>query len=80
MRDRDRGDGLTVEVLGEEHSGVRGHRAAPARVVNVVAAAVDVTVLGVLVAAGAMRRGAGRSELSALQPQRRYVVSTIVLI
>lgn len=73
-------DGLTVKVLGEEHSGVRGHRAAPARVLDVVAAAVDATVLGVVFAAGAVRRRTGCSELGALQPQRRYVAGAVVFV
>lgn len=73
-------DGLTVEVLREEHSGVRGHSAAPARVLDVVATAVDATVLGVLVAVNAMRRGTSCSELGALQLQCRYIASTVVFV
>lgn len=38
------GDTLTIEILREQNSGVRGHGAAPARILNVVASAVDAAV------------------------------------
>lgn len=71
---------LTVEVLGEQYSGVRGHRAAPARIFNVVAGAVDASVLERLVTFYAMHRGARFTKRGAPQAQRRYVASTIVFI
>lgn len=39
------GDTLTVKILGEQYSRVCGHCAAPARIFNVVASAVDAAVL-----------------------------------
>lgn len=66
--------------MGEEDSGVRGHRAAPGRIVDVVAAAVDAAVLGRLVALRAVRRGAGFTERGAVQAQGRYVTGAIVLV
>lgn len=61
------GDTLTVEVLGEENSGVRGHRAAPARVLNIVARAVDAAIFRPSVAFHAMHRGTRFTERGALQ-------------
>jgi len=74
------GDTLTVEVLGEENSAVRGHRAAPTRIVDVVAGAIDAAILGHLVARHAMRRGTRFTERGALQTQGRYVTSAFVLV
>lgn len=79
-RPRIRRHTLTVEVLGEEHSGVRGHGATPARILDVVAGAVDAAILGPLVAIRAVRRDAGCTELGALQSQRRYVAGAVVLV
>lgn len=62
---------LTVEVLREEHPGVRGHGAAPARVLDVVAGTVDAAILGTLVAHDVVCRGASIAELGTLQSQRR---------
>jgi hypothetical protein len=73
-------DTLTVKVLGEEDSAVCGHRATPARVVNVVTGAIDAAILGHLVARHAMRRGAGFTERGALQTQTRYVMGALVLV
>lgn len=37
---------LTIKILGEENSGVRGHRTTPAWIFDVVASTVDASVLG----------------------------------
>lgn len=58
---------LTVEVLREEDSGVRGHCTAPARIVDVVASAIDAAILRSSVTFHAVPRSTGFTERSALQ-------------
>ena len=61
------GNTLTVEILGEENSGVRGHRTTPAWILDIIATAVDVSVLGQRIAALVPRRWTGRVQRSPLQ-------------
>lgn len=74
-------DTLTVKILREENSGVRGHRTTPARIFNVVARAVNASILGHRVAdRGVPRSRTRRVQRCTLQRQRRYVSGAVVFL
>ena len=74
-------DTLTVKILGEEDSGVRGHRTTPAWIFHVVARAVDAPILGHRVADGGVPRPrTSRVQRCTQQRQRRYVTGAFVFL
>lgn len=74
------GNILTVEILGEENSGVRGHRTTPAWILDIIATAVDVSVLGQRIATLVSRWWTGWVQRSPLQRQGWYETSAIVFV
>lgn len=71
---------LTVEILGEENSRVRGHRTAPGRIFEVIASAVDASVFSPWVADHRLRSRAGWTQWSTLQRQAGYETGTVVFL